>query len=227
MTDVIQAPQEVATTPATPPTFVLPAGTVLRDVKFSFKKADPVTGNKRPPVNLKIPQVTTDTLQNFLTDPEKAAKNIDYLLDVMNDIVKEAARQQVADDENPVDNQEQLDLSKLDLTYIANLPAAERRGGGIPKETWEAFGVAYNTIMPGVTGKKPEHVGNAATLFLGKYAKCKTDKKVLKVLKEQLEIFFQNASADQQEEFADIYEYLQKKADNYLEANEADLLASL
>jgi hypothetical protein len=60
MTDVTQAPQEVATTPATPPTFVLPAGTVLRDVKFSFKKADPVTGNKRPPVNLKIPQVTTD-----------------------------------------------------------------------------------------------------------------------------------------------------------------------
>lgn len=198
-----------------------------REVKFGFKKADEITGTKRTPVTLKIPLVTDAELAAFLQHPEKARKNIEFLLDTVNDIVKEAARQQVADSENPVNTQEELDISKLDLTYIANLPPAERRGGGIPTEVWEAFGVLYNTVMPGATGKKPEFIANAATLFLKKLNPCKTNKAVLKVLKEQLDLFYQTVNTDQQEEFVDVYEFLSKKIENYLNADEQAMLAVL
>lgn len=201
----------------------------MKDVKFSFKKLkdEAVDTPKRPTVEVKIPVPTKEGIIAFLSHPDKGEKNWQFLLDTFGDIVKEQARQQIADEDAPVNDQEHLDLNKLDLTYIANLPPSERRAGGIAKEVWEQFGKLYNEVMPGVTGKKAEQVSNAAILLMKRYNPVKTNKGVIKILKDQLALFFQNIGEDAQAEYADLVDFLDKKADALLNSNEAELLTNL
>src|SRR5947209_10796940 len=95
---------------------------------------------------------------------------------------------------------EMIDLNKLSLSYIANLPPAERRGGGIAKETWDGFVGDYKDVMASyhkqrheesvanhahnpevriIEMKTPEQINNAAQQFFYKFNKCKTNKTVL------------------------------------------------
>lgn len=202
--------------------------TTLIDVKFNFKKPDPITNTKRPPVEVKIPVLTLNGLIDFLQadDPKVAANNQQFVLDLLAGEVKEAARQQISSDEKPVNTQDELDFSKLDLTYIANLPPAERVAGGISQEIWEAFGAAYLAIMPAKTGKPAENVQNAVTLLVKKLVPCKTRKDVLKTLKDQLDLFYTSINEDQQEEFKGVYEYLSKKADDYMNSDQLEQVMS-
>ena len=105
------------------------------------------------------------------------------------------------------------------------MPKAERTGGGISKEVWEAFGKDYVSVMPGVTGKSADQVGNACKLLLAKFQPVKTNKKVISFLKEQLALYF--SSTQNAEEFQECYEFLDSKAESLLKADEASLLANL
>lgn len=195
---------------------------VMTKQKFGFKKADPITNIKRAPVDLMLPAPTINGLIDFLQNPDEkiAAKNQQFVLDLLFGAVIDQARQQVSDDDKPVNKQEELDMSKLDITYIANLPAAERRAGGIAKEVWDAFGTLYSKVMPGLTSKPQANVDNAVTLLVKRLIPCKTRKDVLATLKTQLDIFYAGIPEEQQEEFADIYQFLSKKADDYLTSDE-------
>lgn len=226
---VAHSPDGEAGTSTTEVGKVDPSMTFMKDVKFSFKKLkdEPVETPKRPSVELKIPYPTKEGIVAFLQHPEKGEKNWQFLLDTFGDIVKEQARQQVSDDDAPVNSQDKLDLSKLDLTYIANLPPSERRAGGIAKEVWENFGKLYNEVMPGVTGKKADQVSNAAILLMKRYNPVKTNKSVIKILKDQLALFFSNINEEQQTDYADLVDFLDKKADALLNSNEAELLTNL
>lgn len=211
-------------TNATPAAPAIPVSTnpniVYSPVSFFFKKDE--LGNKRPTINLALPYLTMEGLITALGD-EKQAK---LILDMVNDeIIYGAARQQVNDEQSPVNEQSQLDLTKLTLEFIANLPPAERRGGGIPKEVWEAFSKDYLAIMPAVTGKTADQVGNAVKLHVAKYQPCKTNKKVLKVLQDQLAVY--TANTQNLEEFGGAVEFLNKKLETLLQADEAALLANL
>ena len=109
--------------------------------------------------------------------------------------------------------------------FIANMPDAEKRGRGIPKETWEEFAADYLSVMPGITGKTEEQVTLAAKLFITKFNSVKTNKPVVKKLKEQLAIYL-NGSPNA-EQYIDCVKFLDEKADALLAADEAAMLANL
>jgi hypothetical protein len=202
--------------------------TVMKETKFFFKTAEvkdealgEVTKVKRPTVTLELPVPTLSGVVTALHDE----KQRDYILGLIADAVADAARTQVNDDVKPVNKQEELDVSKLTLEYLANEPKSERTGRGIAKEVWEAFSKDYISIMPALINRSAEQVGNAALLFVKKLQPCKTNKVVLSKLKEYLDTWFQ--ASQSAEEFAGIYEFLSAKVDTFLNAKDEDLLNNL
>lgn len=198
-----------------------PIGTMYVNLptKFHFKKDE--LGNKRPTVEIPIPVPTAEAILHALTDE----KQRNYILELVGEAIYGAAREQVGDDTKPVNKAEEMDYSKLSIEALANLPKAERRGGGISKEVWELFGKDYASVMPALTGFSADQVGNAVKLFLNKFQLVKTNKKVIGFLKTQLALWFTNTT--NQEEFQECYDFLDQKADALLKADEASLLANL
>lgn len=194
--------------------------TVFSKENFFFKK-DKKLGTKRDTVTLLVPVPTEEAILQMLQDEKQKA----LLVAAMKDMVMGAVREQVSNDNNPVNKQEELDLTKCTLEYIASLPASERRGGGISKETWEDFSTDYISVMQAATGKSAEQVGNAAKLFVGRLQGCKTNKPVLGFLRDQLDLWFSKTT--EAEDFAAVYEFLSGKVKAFLEADEASLLANL
>jgi hypothetical protein len=193
--------------------------TELTDVNYFFKKDK--LGNKRETVSLKIPYLTIDGLIEALQDEKQQA----FILATVNDQIYNAGRWQVGDENKPVNKQDELDMSKMTLKFLAEMEPTERRGGGIAKEVWEAFGADYAAVMQPLTGKTQENIDNAVALLLKKFQPVKSSKKVVQFLKDQLSLWFQNTQ--NAEEFQECYEFLDKKAETLLQADEAALLASL
>jgi len=191
-----------------------------KEVKFNFR-ANKELGTKRPSLTLGIKVLTLQGLVAILETGTE--KEINLILETLQAPILEQARAQV--DENESITQDTLDSTKLGWEYIATLEPATRRGGGIPKEVWEAFVVDYTEVMPAITGKTAEQVGRAAALLGNKFAAVKTNKQVLSFLDTQLDMYFSNTS--KAEEFADCYEFLKSKVESLLNADEASLLANL
>lgn len=223
---VTAAATVAATTEATKPAEValLPAplpATEMKVTTFNFKADKKLGTPKRTPLQLQVPYPTLERVIDALSEEKQAA----YILSLINDDVTKAVRDQINDETKPVDGQDKLDYQKLDLAFLANQPVGERRGGGIAKETWEAFSANYIEIMAAVTGKNPEQVQNAATLFVKRLAPVKTHKPTLQVLLDQLNLWFTNTK--DQEEFQEVYEFLSSKADTLLKTDDAELLKNL
>lgn len=191
----------------------------LTNVSFHFKTSKDL-GVKRATVDLSIP---VPSVQGIVAILEAGGKELELLLETAAEVIISQAREQV-NAKDPF-TQSDLDVSKLSWHVIANLPKAERRGGGIAAEVWEAFQKDYIDLMPGLTGKTPEQVTNAAKLFVAKFNPCKSNKKVLAVLRQQLSLWFENTKA--QEEFSSVFEFLDGKADTLLKADDAAMLANL
>lgn len=189
------------------------------ETTFSFREDK--LGNKRPAIKLSYFVPTIDGLIEQLGD-EKISK---YVLSLISDDIKGAVRGQINSEDKPVNTQEELDMSKLTLTALANISRAERLIGGVTKETWEGWSEDYVSVMPAVTGKKLENVQNAATIFLKQLRPVKTQKQILKVLKEQLALWAGHTK--ELESYADIYQFLDGKIDAYLATDEAALLENL
>jgi hypothetical protein len=199
------------------------AYTINREFQFHFKKTTNELGEveKRPTVKLVLPVPTLEGVVAALRDE----KQREYILEILAEQVKEAARQQVGDDEKPVNKQDELDVSKLTLQYLANVPKAQRTGGGIGKEVWEQFAADYMAVMPAATGKNADQVGNAVKLLVAKFNPVKTNKKVIKFLREQLAVYA--GATENLEDYAECVEFLDNKAETLLSANEEQLLANL
>lgn len=193
-----------------------------KEFKFSFK-TDKETGFKRPTVELRLPVLSVEGIVDILENGNERPKELELLLEVLADSVYNQARTIVNDNESI--SQENFPLDQVTWSFIANMPKAERRGGGISKETWEEFAKDYTEVMPGATGKKPEQVGLAAKLLTLKFAPVKTQKPVIQMLQSQLGIYV-NVS-QKVEEFAECIEFLNKKAETLLNMTDEDLLANL
>lgn len=193
-----------------------------QDFKFSFK-TDKETSFKRPTVELRLPVLSVEGIVDILQNGEDRPKELQLLLDVLSEAVYDQARSIVNDDE--AITQENFPMDKVTWAHIANMPKAERRGGGIAKETWEEFVKDYVAVMPGATGKKAEAVATAGKLLLQKFAPVKTQKPVIQLLQGQLGIYLQ--ASENAEQYADCVEFLNKKAETLLNMSEADYLANL
>ena len=191
-----------------------------KEAKFNFRK-NVELGTKRPSVTLQLRVLTLQGLVSILESGDE--KQINLVLETLQTPIIEQARNQV--DENESLTADTLDITKLTWAFISNLEPVARRGGGIPKETWEAFVVDYIEVMPAVTGKTKEQATRAATLLGAKLASVKGNKPVLKFLRGALDLYFTNTA--KAEEFQDCYEFLANKADTLISANDADLLKNL
>lgn len=200
-----------------------------KEYKFSFKQqkvTNELTGEeeKRPPVTLTLPIPTFDGLVASMADK----KVIAFVLDLVEEAIKDQAREQLSDAEKPVNRQEDLDTSKLTLSYIANLTKSARTGSGISKETWADWSKDYiETMVPlrANDANPQERVTKAANIFSAKLLPVRSDKKALKFLRDQLAIWAQNTK--NLEDFADVYKYLDERATDLINKDDVNLLAAL
>jgi len=198
------------------------------ETKFSFKtpKLTPeevkagVVAVKKAPVILTLPLLTGEGLVAAMNDE----KVFNVVLDTVNDLIREAARKQVNDEDAPVTKQEQLKVDLLNIVYIANQPKSAR-GGGISQETWADFEADYINIMPELTGKEITRVKKAAAIFVKRLAPVGNDKPTLKVLQDYLSLWYANTSL--QEELAEVFIFLDGKITNLLTKDSSALLDAL
>jgi hypothetical protein len=195
----------------------------VKDVMFNFKKSkDKLTGIEveRKPVALAVPYVSVEGIVAIL---EAGGKGLELLQDAIETVINAQARELLFDDTSltaatfPVD--------KLSWEHIANIPKVQRRGGGIPKEVWEAFTTDYTTVMPEATGKTLEQVANMAKILGGKLAAVRTNEPVLQLCVEQLAIYAEKSEAA--EEYQECIDFLVNKADTFLNVSSEELLANL
>lgn len=195
----------------------------VQEVNFSFRKVtDEKTGveSKRPTITLPVLKPSVEGLVAIF---EAGGKGLELLLEAAADIVIGRARELINESEDMT--AESFPYDKLTWEAIAALPKAERRGGGIPKETWEEFVKDYISVMPTLTGKSTDKVENAARNFSNKFAAVKTNKKVLGLLVDQLAIYTEGAT--NAEQFVECITFLTEKADKLVNMSEEDLLANL
>lgn len=195
----------------------------VQEVNFSFRKVtDDKTGveYKRPTITLPVLKPSVEGLVKIL---ETGGKGLELLLEAAADVVVSRARELI--NENEDINAENFPYEELLWDKIASLPKAERRGGGIPKETWEEFIKDYIAVMPSLTGKSVDKVENAARNFANKFAAVKTNKKVLGLLVDQLGIYTEGAT--NAEQFVECINFLTEKADKLVNMSEEELLANL
>ncbi len=203
-------------------------------VKFNFKKkedtVDPVTqaiipGPKRPTVDLELPVPSVEGVLAILTKQGNEAE-LAFLMECVKEAVVNRARD-IIDADTTISNETlaSFPFDQVTWSFIANLPKAERRGGGISKEVWKDFVLDYIEIMPEVTGKPLARIENAAKMFLNKFADIKTNKEALKLLKDQLTLYLNNSK--NAEQFAECVDFLVTKANTLISADSSKLLDSL
>lgn len=197
-------------------------------VKFNFKKTadtedefgNKIEGTKRPSLELDLPVLSVEGIIKVM---EVGGKELELLREAVNDVIVARARQIINDDE--AITADSFPYAQLTWEAIANLPKAERRGGGISKETWAGFVADYIAIMPAAANKKIEAVQRAAKVFEKKFADVKTDKPVLKLLRDQLTIYINHSP--NVEQFEECVSFLVNKANTLIEADSSNLLANL
>lgn len=196
----------------------------VRPVNFNFKKSkDKDTGIEtiRNTVQLPVPYPSVQGLINII---ERGGKGLDLVMEAMETVVNTAARDLLYEDLEM--NASTFPADKVAWEFIANLPKAQRKGGGIPKETWEAFAQSYCEVMPEATGKTLEQVANAAKMLQNKFSAVKTNMPVLNLLVEQLAVYVE-AAGEQAGEYQECIDFLVEKADMLLNVSPEELLAAL
>lgn len=202
----------------------------VKEKKFTFrpeKDADnkPIilpdgSKKKRAPVALQVPIPTIDGIIAALHDDKQQP----LVVSAVEELIYDAVRAQLA--ENPaLANQTELDLSKLTLAYIANLPKTERRAGGIDQESWAGFADDFAAIMPTVTGLDKTKMSNAAKMFVSKLLPARGSKKALTVLNGYLQLWFTNSK--EAASYQDVYEFLNTRIENWLSADEEALIGDI
>jgi hypothetical protein len=189
-------------------------------IKFNFRKVkDETTGleSKRPTVELDLPLLSVEGIVKVF---EAGGKQLELLVEAVREVQISRAREIISEKEDI--SAENFPYDQLSWGVIANLPKAERRGGGIPKETWEEFAKDYVAVMPAVTGKSVEQIGNAAKILLNKFQQVKTNKPVLKLLKDQIAIYA--AQSPNAENYSDCIAFLADKADTFINMDDAACL---
>lgn len=189
----------------------------LKEFKFRFKKDE--LGNQRPTVEIKagVPSV-----EGFVAILQAGGKQLELLQEAAYNIIRAALASEVADNEKA--SQETLDFTKFSWEAIANQPQADRRSSAISEEAWTAFNTEYLKVMPGVTGKSPEAIGNALLVYKKKFSIVKTDKVTLAKLKDQLALFIEHTKNGEQHE--EILSMLMGKLDTYLKSDDVAMLVA-
>ena len=190
------------------------------DTNFYFRPDK--LGNKRDTVVIPLPLLTLQGIVSILEGGDE--KQINLLIEAANSIIISQARGIVSD--NLEINKDNFPYAETTWEFIANIPPATRTGGGIPADTWEAFGADYIKVIQAAANKTEEQATLASKILVSKFSgQYKHNKPVIQKLKEQLSIYF-NAT-ENKEDFKQCVDFLVNKADDLLSMDESKLLANL
>lgn len=189
------------------PGIVMPAGCDAVNFKFNFKTRaikdeegkEIGRTKKQPSIETALPVPTHDTIAAFLAQPDSAESRL--IMDAVKDVIYGAARNQFDEiidgfdgDESRVVSATMLDYTKLDLTYLANLPPSTR-GSTVPsEEEFKAWFADYLAVMPKATGKEVDRIKKHIELF-SKPTRIKTNKPVMETLIGQIDIYLTQSQA--------------------------------
>ena len=186
------------------------------EAKYRFNKDD--LGNKRDPVELTFKTPSLQGVVNILESGSEKEQAL--LLEALADVINQQVKSWVGDNLNAAQAVFDTVAHKFTFKAISEMEKKERKSSGIPKELWEAFAKKYIEIMPGVTGIAAEGIKNATIVYLKKFSIIKTDKVTIRKLLPQLALFTEHADKESLEQFSDILETLQSKAEEYLASDE-------
>lgn len=203
---------------------------VASKAKFSFREPSKEAKNKNPAlvkretVELTLPYLTELGLVSALTSGDE--KVIGFIVNIVNDVIYDAAKEQVNADTNPVNSQEQLDEAKLTLEFLAN-QTTERKTSGISKEEWLAFEKDYIAVMPELVKKDKAKIEKAAKILVGRYQSVKTSKAIVETLQPMVATWFTSKDEQDQERWAPVFKFLDDKATELLAVTDESILKDL
>lgn len=204
--------------------------TTMTDVKFNFKSRTVKDDNgvviktfpKQPSLTIALPYLTAEEVVSVLQSEDAKAREL--ILDYVNSAIKDQARAQFdeliegfGDDTTRTVSGEMLDYDKLTLQYIANLPPAQRGARALSEEDWNAFFADYLQVMVAATGKEEARIKRHLDLFK-KPTRVKTNKDVMTVLIEQLDIYL--VASQNVEETGEAANRVRTKFDKWLRAED-------
>lgn len=200
---------------------------------FNFR-ANKELGTKRPALTIQFPTITWPGLVDIVNvddtasqeEQDRAKRAIEYILALITDQVELAVRERISDADNPVTNQDQLDIESLFFDKLIFQTASDRRGAKISDEAWKAFAEDYVAVVARVApDRKPTQVKQALELFLKKIMPVRTNKQVLTRLQQLLAEWF--AGSENTEEHSEVYDFLSERIRRYLNVEDKDLLTAL
>jgi hypothetical protein len=190
-----------------------------KSAKFNFRKVkDADTGVETKRATVELDKLPVPSVEGVVAILETGGKALDLLMEAVADIIINRARDVI--NESDVITSDNFDYLTCDWNTIANLEKEDRRSG-ISKETWEDFAVDYVDVMPSVSGTSKEQSANAAKIFVGKFASIKAKKDVIAKLKLRLSMYAEHSP--RAAEFAEVIDFLLKKADKLIQAKEESL----
>ena len=190
-----------------------------KSAKFNFRKVkDAETGVETKRATVELDKLPVPSVEGIVAILETGGKSLDLLLEAVADIIVNRARDVI--NETETITSENFDYATCDWNVIANLEKEDRRSG-ISKETWDDFAVDYVDVMPAVSGTSKEQSANAAKIFVGKFASIKSKKDVITKLKLRLAMYAEHSP--KAAEFAEVIDFLFKKADKLIQAKEESL----
>lgn len=209
----------------------------IKPVNFAFKsvetetdKIDEKTGKKivvktkRPTLELTVP---VPSVEGLLSIVQAGGKGLELLLEAAQDVVNSRAREIINNDEKETLTADNFPYADLAWEKIANLPKAERRGGGISSDVWDAFGKDYYAVMV-QQGKAEKAVENQVKILLAKFTPIKDRKPLITKLKTMLGIYLgAKEGSNDVDQYLPCVEFLMDKADKLLAVTEDAMLEAL
>lgn len=195
--------------------------------KFVFRNPkDTKEEDKKPTLELKLPYITDNGLIEALSDD----KQREWIKQIVNDRIYDAAEILVRRDEKPVTTQTEMDAeaSSLTIEFLANVPTSQRKTTGISKEDWDMFKTEYPALMiaNGIDKTKAE---NQQKMFSNRLQTIKTNKMILTKLRPMLELWNSKVpeTDPNAEVFGKIYTFLDAKFTEFLAVTDDAILDTL
>lgn len=195
-----------------------------KEFTFNFRKVkNEETGieSKRDSV---VSRIGIPSVEGIIKILEKGGKELELLQSAVESTLTDYARQLLAD--NPQLTSANFPADQVTWEILANLPEAERKGRGIAKETWEDFIKSYIEIMPSIIGKSVDVVKKQASILAQKFQPLKNHEKKNDLLPKFIEMLTLYANnAPEAEQFTAPIEFLVKKAEEFMNADNSANLA--
>lgn len=183
------------------------------ETTFSFRKRKGEV-DKRPSVTVNVEVPTAQELQEYLNDPK--SKEAELITDLITGAVTSHVRGFVESDYEF--NQESYDALNekgvVSFTYLANQPKSVRNV--LSKEDLEDFAQSYIPVVMQATGKDQARVETAAAIMVNKFKGVNGNTNILKTLKQQLEVYVENASDEDTQQHERAINWLLQRAEDLI-----------